>query len=334
MDLRVISMLAIAFMASGCGAVTRSAGAPHTTAIPWIASKPVSMLLPTPSPTPIPLGTKSCQANELRAVFTGSGAATGGQLTGSIIFGNRSGSPCLLEGVPGVRLFDAYSRQIPLTVNGTTDPPSHVVLVQPNTADIEAQPNRVGRAWVMIMWPTHDPATGMCSPAPAQGTVLGFEVPGAGGSLRVPVVDHRNGVTVASCGGFLSVTPFVATEGPQVTPPPDPLHSLGIQLQVPPLVAAGAVLRYTVSLRNPGVEAIAFPVDCPIYGEWVPGFAKDFYVLNCGPVRAIQPGQSVTFSMELEVPPTTTRGAYTLYWNFVSGTDLALPGKAAINVTH
>ena len=66
----------------------------------------------------------------------------------------------------------------------------------------------------------------------------------------------------------------------------------------------------------------------------MPGLAKDFYVLNCGPVRAIQPGQSVTFSMELAVPPTTTPGAYNLYWNFVSGTDLALPGKAAINVTH
>jgi hypothetical protein len=333
MDLRVPGLLAIALIASGCAAVTRTGVAPQPTPVPWVATKPVSMLLPTPSPTPIPPGTQGCAAGDLKAAFTGSGAATGGQLTGSIVFGNRTGVPCVLEGLPGIQLFDAHGRQIPLMVNGITDPPSRVVVIQANTADIEAQPIEAGRAWVMIIWPTHDPAAGACSPAPPQGTVLGFELASGRGSLRVPIVDPRNGVTVAACGGYLSVTPFQATAAPETTVPPDPVHSLAIQLDVPHSVAAGTTLHYTVSLRNAGDQSVVFPADCPVYGEWVPGFAKDFYVLNCRPVHSIQPGQTQNFAMELAVPRTTTPGGYTLYWNFAFGVDLRTPGKAAVTVT-
>ena len=329
----VPGLLAIALVASGCSAITRTGAASQPTPVPWIATKPVSMLLPTPSPTPIPAGTQGCRAEQLKAVFTGSGAATGGQLTGSIVFGNRTAVPCVLEGVPGIQLFDAHGRQIPLTVNGSTDPPSRVVLVQANTADIEAQPVEAGRAWVMIIWPTHDPATGACSPEPSQGTVLGFELASGRGSLRVPIVDPRNGATIAACGGYLSLTPFQATAAPETTVPPDPIHSLAIELDVPRSVAAGTTLHYTVSLHNASVHPVVFPADCPVYGEWVPGFAKDFYVLNCGPVHAIQPGQTENFAMELAVPGTTTPGGYTLYWNFAFGVDLGPPGKAAVRVT-
>jgi hypothetical protein len=254
-------------------------------------------------------------------------------LTGSIVFGNRTGVPCVLEGVPGIQLFDAHGRQIPLTVSESTDPPSRVVLVQPNTADIETQPVEAGRGRVMIIWPTHDPATGACSPAPPQGAVLGFQLPGGAGSLRVPIVDPRNGVTVAACGGYLSVTPFQAIAAPETTLPANPLHSLAIQLYVPHTVAAGTTLHYTVSLHNASVQSVAFPADCPVYGEWVPGFAKDFYVLNCRPVHSIQTGQTQNFAMELAVPRTTTPGGYTLYWNFAFGVDLGTPGKASITVT-
>jgi hypothetical protein len=86
-------------------------------------------------------------------------------------------------------------------------------------------------------------------------------------------------------------------------------------------------------LRTAGVQAVAFLAQCPVYGEWVPGFAKEFYVLNCRPVRAIQPGQSETFAMELAVPRTTTPGGYLLYWNFTFGVELGSPGKAAVTVT-
>ena len=334
MHLRVPGLLAIALIASGCAAVTRTAVVSQPTPVPWIATKPASMLLPTPTPAPIPPGTQACQVTGIKAVLAGTNAATGGQLTATIVFGNRTGVACVLEGLPAIQLFDAHGRQIPLTVSGNTDPSSRGVLVLANSADIEAQPNRAGRAWVMIIWPTHDSATGTCSPAPPDGTVLGFQLPGGGGILRVPIVDPRNGVaTIAACGGYLSATPFQATEAPETTTPPDPMHSLAIALDVPHSVAAGATLHYTVSLRNAGVQAVTFPAECPVYGEWVPGFAKDFYVLNCGPVHAIQPGQTESFAMELAVPRTTTPGGYILYWNFAFGADLKTPASAAVTVT-
>jgi hypothetical protein len=52
--------------------------------VPWISATPSSMLLPTPSPTMIPAGTRPCQAADLQAVFGGIGAFTGGQLAASI----------------------------------------------------------------------------------------------------------------------------------------------------------------------------------------------------------------------------------------------------------
>ena len=68
--------------------------------VPWISATPTTMLLPTPSPTVIPAGTPPCQAADLQAVFGGIGALTGGQLGASILFGNRSGSACILQASP------------------------------------------------------------------------------------------------------------------------------------------------------------------------------------------------------------------------------------------
>jgi len=92
-----------------------------------------------------------------------------------------------------------------------------------------------------------------------------------------------------------------------------------------------------VRLENVGKEPIAFP-DCPTYGEWAANssaaFAKDFYVLNCRPVGAIAPGQSVRFAMEIPVPSGTAPGQYTLYWTFVNTLDLTKPtGKVVLSVT-
>ena len=64
-------------------------------------------------------------------------------------------------------------------------------------------------------------------------------------------------------------------------------------------------------------------------------FAKDFYLLNCRPVGAIGPGQSVRFAMEIPVPSVTAAGQYTLYWTFLDTFDLTKPiGKVVLSVTR
>jgi hypothetical protein len=84
MHLRVPALLAIALIASGCAAVTRTGVVSQPTPVPWIATKPASMLLPTPTPAPIRPGTQTCQASDIKALLVGTNAATGGQLTATI----------------------------------------------------------------------------------------------------------------------------------------------------------------------------------------------------------------------------------------------------------
>src|SRR6266516_3735017 len=103
--MRARSLLLAVFAIALCGCAAGShlaAGMKNdpTAPVPWISATPTTMLLPTPSPTVIPAGTRPCQAADLQAVFGGIGALTGGQLGASILFGNRSASACVLEGVP------------------------------------------------------------------------------------------------------------------------------------------------------------------------------------------------------------------------------------------
>src|SRR2546429_2751123 len=97
----------------GCAAGSQLTAGPKNdlpAPVPWISATPTAMLLPTPSPTVIPAGTRACQAADLQAVFGGIGALTGGQLAASILFGNRSAGARVLQGVPAVQLFDSGGR--------------------------------------------------------------------------------------------------------------------------------------------------------------------------------------------------------------------------------
>src|SRR2546422_2348262 len=152
----VLAVLAVALC--GCAAGSQLAtGTKHDAAepVPWISATPTTMLLPTPSPTVIPAGTRPCQAADLQAVFGGIGALTGGQLAASILFGNRSPSVCVLQGVPAVQLFDSGGHQIPLTTRPAEGvPPPQPALVQPRTADVQAYIPRARVAYVGIEWQT------------------------------------------------------------------------------------------------------------------------------------------------------------------------------------
>src|SRR5260370_15981467 len=83
--------------------------------VPWISATPSSMLLPTPSPTVIPDGTHPCQAADLRPVFGGISALTGGQLAASILFGHRSASASLPQALSPAPLLPTAGHQLPLT---------------------------------------------------------------------------------------------------------------------------------------------------------------------------------------------------------------------------
>jgi len=342
MRARSLVLVVLAVALCGCAAGSHlAAGMRNGPAdpVPWISATPTTMLLPTPSPTVIPAGTRPCQAADLQAVFGGIGALTGGQLGASILFGNRSGSACILQGVPAVQLFDTGGHQIPLTTRPAEGlPPAEPVLVQPGTADVQADIPRAGIAYVGIEWQTHDGAGLACAPTPKEATAVAVSFPAGGSSPRITVSDvMARWSTIAPCYGQVAVSAFQQWPAPEASPTPNPLDSLTIRLDVPPSVTAGSVLGYTVTLQNTGSQPFAFPTDCPVYLEWASdstrGVAKEPHILNCRPVGTIAPGQSVRFAMQIPVPSGTQPGPYDLRWQFVGVADLTpRQGKATVTV--
>ena len=337
----VLAILALTLCACAAGArITAATKGDHGDPVPWISATPTTMLLPTPSPTPIPAGTRPCQAADLQAVFGGIGALTGGQLAASILFGNRSASACALQGIPGVLLFDSGGHQIPLTERPAEGlPPAEPILVQPGTADVQASVPRAGIAYVGIDWQTHDGAGFACVPTPREATAVAVSFPGGGSSPRVAVSDAMaRWSTIAPCYGRVAVSAFQQWPAPVASPTPNPLDSLTIRIDAPSSVTAGSVLRYTVTLQNTGNQPVVFPADCPIYLEWASdatrAFAKEPHILNCRPAGTIAPAQSVRFAMQIPVPSGTQPGPYDLRWQFV-GMLAPEPhqGKATITVS-
>src|SRR6266513_1560245 len=270
MRVRSLALVVLAFALCGCAAGSQVVASlkhdpPHP--LPWTSATPTSMLLPTPSPTVIPVGTHPCQAADLQAVFGGIGALTGGQLGASILFGNRSGSACILRGVPAVQLFDSGGHQIPLATRPAEGlPPAEPVLVQPGTADVQAYIPRAGIAYVGMDWQTHDGAGVACVPTPREATAIAVSFPAGGSSPRVTVSDlMARWSTIAPCYGQVAVSAFQPWPAPEASPTPNPLDSLTIRVDVPPSVTAGSVLGYTVTLQTTGSQPFAVPTDCPAY---------------------------------------------------------------------
>lgn len=340
MRLQTPLLLVVAMLASACAATASRPGTSPVagpTPIPWISTTPASMLAPTPTPTMIPAGTAFCRATDLVPVFGGIGALTGGQLSASVLLGNRTGVACQLQGLPGIQLFDASGHQIQVTAvpQGL---PAAAILVGPNTGDVQPHVERAGIAYIEFEWATHDGAGNACVPTPPTGTAVGVSLPSGGGSLRVAVIDPLSRWNViAPCYSQVRISAIQGWPAPEPSPSPD-FSQLAVSIDVPTSVTAGSTLRYTVTLRNTASQPFTFGPSCPTYGEWTGGgprpFAKDFYVLNCTLAPAIRAGQGVTFAMQMTVPADAVPGQYTILWNFIGpAITPGLPARATVSVT-
>ncbi len=349
----VVGIIVCAVLASSCGGAptARHAG---SAAIPWIDVTPEPPRLPTPPPIPVvPAGTPNCQAQDLRVVFAGGNALTGGQLIASFAFGNRSAAPCVLEGVPGLQLLDAADNVIPGTNGPYSRFPVQPILLAPNLGSTDGQ-MVPGQAWFEIYWRVHDGVGSCANPSPP-ATTARIRLPAGGGEVMVPLASPRLGA-IRPCGGGVGVSPFQP-----VTPPPPPYspppHQLTPEVRLPASVKAGELLRYAVTLRNVTAEPVRFGETCPTYREDLypedafatppprignngkpepakpgkPPLGKHRYVLNCRPVGAITPGAGVTFAMVLEVPASAEPGRYLLLWALDE--DLSTKGIQKVPIT-
>jgi len=105
-------------------------------------------------------------------------------------------------------------------------------------------------------------------------------------------------------------------------------------------VAVGRSLRYAVVLTNTSRAPLRFSGGCPAYREAlaIPSGLRGVqphtvvqrqYLLNCGAVKSIARGASVTFAMAFDVPAWVAPGSQTLLWTLDAGGASANRGVAA-----
>jgi hypothetical protein len=123
--------------------------------------------------------------------------------------------------------------------------------------------------------------------------------------------------------------------GPIAAPasPPAKLPALRVTLSdVPDSLAAGATIRYEVTITNDSAAPISFET-CPDYDE---GFTDRLssYKLNCAPVGTLEAGASATFAMEFTVPPgpKAPRGQQKFMWR-LHGAYAGASAAKAVTVT-
>ncbi len=151
-----------------------------------------------------PAAVRPCKATDLNGVIGASNGLTGGQIVAAMLFGNKSDTPCSLEGVPQVQLVDARGGTPDIEVfslcetGGFPCPPRRTVILAPGTGDLDPRESRAGRAIVPLSWPTHVQGR-PCNPDP--GPVI----------IRVILADGALDVNAVSPCGRLGVGWFTAT---------------------------------------------------------------------------------------------------------------------------
>jgi hypothetical protein len=123
--------------------------------------------------------------------------------------------------------------------------------------------------------------------------------------------------------GALAVIRVPVDKTQPATPPIAP-RDWKYTLEAPSTAVAGRALSFRVTLQNVYDRPLEFKNGCPEYiedlegpGNWTSG--KIFYVLNCGPIGVVTPGQSVVLEMMVNIPPIAPPGAYVLGWDLDTG---------------
>ena len=111
--------------------------------VPWLPlpAQLEAPVVPSPTPSPLPTGTRPCTPAQLQIDALGSNGA-GGHVFRSLGFSGRGTNACFLQGTPAVALFDTSGRRLPFKprslFSGSPSPGPVLVLPgplpDPNTA--------------------------------------------------------------------------------------------------------------------------------------------------------------------------------------------------------
>lgn len=295
--------LAIALTASlvllgGCGGA-KQAGRP---VVPWTASQPSELAERSPASTPCRATDLAVQGQvDFEAYGNGGGIAV-------IALRNTGKQACRLDGSPRVRLVkhggprqvDTPIQRPPLIFPDTAYPVSSLLAVRPGEY-----------AGLTVTWEN------WCDP----------EIPGKKrlppSALRITLVNDTGHIdadynAVPPCRdpkapSSIGVSPFetakVKAAAPWTT------ASVKASVAEPPAhTRPGALLHFTVVLRNTSRTTVRFD-RCPSYvQQLVPKGEVEVHVLNCGAAKPIAPGSSEAFAMAIRVPRDAPQGGNGLFW--------------------
>jgi hypothetical protein len=274
--------------------------------IPWTGERPRLLNAPPPALT------SPCRAADLRATVFLQGA--GGAMVGRVTLTNTGLTSCSLVGRPTVSLAGTRSRAMPrprAAPEVVREPLSSLRAVRPGK-----------RVWFAMHW------SNWCERHPVTATVA---LPG-GDRLRVRLGAPPRCESAASPSA-IGVSPFVPAErtlGPRSRLP---LRAEIVGARVPagkPGLLAfrarrGGELRYVVALTNVSRRPFRFG-RCPAFRQTWGGP----YVLNCRPVGAIEPQETVRFQMILRIPRDEPLGVTGISWILARKTYLPPFATAAL----
>jgi hypothetical protein len=278
------------------------------------------------------VGVRACVAADLHAA-AGHGNGASGQVFNQISLSNRSGTPCLLEGTPQLFLRTSAGRSISLpqtvmSVPWLQTPPGPALMASNSQApqpDLGAQQGFGQASITYSMWDC---------PADPAFTSLMIVLPGQRGTLTIPA-DGAGYSWGGECDGGvvqrMVVSPFIPT---QPAPTYVDASPLSITVTLPDRVRAGQPMHYQVVLTNASGAPFRFH-DCPSYTEDASSsLGKNLanYQLNCASIGWLEPDQSVTFAMVLDMPANAPPVPVGLRWTLHSAYGISY-GTAGPSIT-
>lgn len=306
-----LSALLIPVLACGARVEAPAAPAAATLPVPWTSNQAAPWTPPpVPTPSPYPTSAPACKAAQLHVGAMESGAAAGSTTVRFPL--TNVGRPCSIGGRPRVFAIDPSGLRV--EIQASTGHSLYGPLV-PADLDTNAQ------AYLGF---------GMSGGCPGGSSTryrgLSVELPQGGGTLDVGAE-----LDSGTCGiaiDDLGVRPPAANLTP--APSPGSLAVLRARVTLPESAAVGAVMRYTVTLSNPGNADVSLS-PCPSYTEVLgyPGNEQLTFRLNCAQVRSIAGASEVTYRMEFAIPASTPTGLTKFSWrlNVVGG---AFAGAAIV----
>jgi hypothetical protein len=294
--------IALLVLLAGCGGSKDPVADYDGPVVPWTSAQPSQLAERAPVSQPCRAADLAVQGDVTFAPYgNGGGIAV-------VALRNKGTGECRLQGSPRVRLVkDGGPQQVnnaiqrpPVIFPDTAYPPSTLLAIRPGEY-----------AGLTITWDNwcdrQIPGQKRIPPSAVRITL-----PDGAGHLdadynavppcRDPKSPSAIGVSPLETAKVMAASPWT-NASVTASVPGQPVHA-----------ARGAMLHFTVVLRNTSHATVRFD-HCPAYvQQLVPAGQVEVHNLNCAAAKPIAPGASEAFAMEIRVPQNAPKGGNGLFW--------------------